>query len=187
MGRVLRGWTALVCAVGLLAVGAVLVSPASATMGLDWRSIWRHRIEPRADHRYYTKGRADHRFAARPRVLRGDFVLEGAADNGDEIYSQGISWGWNAGRIRHVRVVKPFHHGTGRCYGTVAHPNARAGTLCVFERVTSTNASRLQVCDASNDCPGADPWGATLGAFANDVGLFDIDGSWAVRPSRHVR
>jgi hypothetical protein len=166
-------------------------------VGIDWQRVWTHRIRPRADHRYYTKPQADHRyytkpqanhrFAPKPRVLRGDFVLQGAAATGDEIYADGISWGWDLGRAPRVHVVKPFTKAGRGCFGNVRHPNARRGNLCIFERVTSTNAGKLHVCDASNECQAADPWGASLGAFATDVGLFDIDGTWAVRPARHVR
>ena len=61
------------------------------------------------------------------------------------------------------------------------HPNARPGYLCVFERFSSTNAGHLSVCDSFNECPSADPWGATVGALVTDPGLFGIDGTWAVR------
>ncbi len=186
MSRFTKGWTALICAVALMGAGAVLVRPAAAAVATDWGSVWRHHLEPRADARYYTKARADHRFAPRPRVLRGDFVLQGAADNGDEIYAEGISWGWDLGRAPHVHVIAPFHKAKRGCYGNVNHPNAKPGNLCLFERFTSVNADHLSVCDSFNECPSADPFGATLGAFVTKPGLFGIDGTWAVRPLRHV-
>ncbi len=181
-----KGWTALLCSVALLGAGAVLVRPAAATVGIDWGRVWRNRLEPRADTRYYTRARADHRFAPKPRVLRGDFALQGAADNGDELYAEDISWGWDLGRAPRVHVVTPFHRAPRGCFGNVNHPNARSGNLCVFERFASVNASRLSVCDSFNECPSADPFGATLGAFVTKVGLFGIDGTWAVRPRHHV-
>jgi len=186
MPRFAKGWTALLCAVALLGAGAVLVRPAAAAVGTDWGSVWRHRLEPRADARFYTKARADHRFAPKPRVLRGDFVLQGAAETGDELYAEGIAWGWDLGARPRVQVVPPFHRPKRGCYGNVNHPNARAGHLCVFERFTSVNAGRLSVCDSFNECPSADPFGATLGAFVRKPGLFGIDGTWAVRPRHRV-
>jgi hypothetical protein len=178
----LRGWVVVLCAVALMGAGAVLVGPATAVTGISWQHVWRHQIEPRADHRYYTKAKADHRYAFKPRVLRGDFELQGAADVGDELYAEGISWGWNFHHAPRVHVIAPFAKKLPRgCFGNVNHPNARRGNLCVFERFTSTNADRLEVCDSFNECPSADPWGATLGAFVTGAGLFGIDGTWAVR------
>lgn len=142
----LRGWLVVVSAFALMGAGALLVGPASAVVGIDWKHVWQHRLEPRADHRYYTKARADHRFAFKPRVLRGDFVLQGAADVGDELYAEGISWGWNLRHAPRVHVIAPFQkrlpHG---CFGNVNHPDARRGNLCVFERFSSTNAAHLSV------------------------------------------
>lgn len=187
MKNSLRGVTMVLCALTLMGAGAVLVGPASAVVGISWQHVWQHRLQPRADHRYYTKTRADHRFAPKPRVLRGDFVLQGAADVGDELYAEGISWGWNLRRAPRVHVIEPFAKKLPRgCYGNVNHPNARRGDLCVFERFSSANADKLSVCDSHNECPAADPWGATLGAFVTGTGLFGIDGTWAVRPARHV-
>ena len=85
-----------------------------------------------------------------------------------------------------MHVVAPFHKAERGCYGNVNHPNARPGHLGVFERFTSVDADHLSVCDSFNECPSADPFGATLGAFVTKPGLFGIDGTWAVRPLGHV-
>lgn len=186
MRRLAKGWTALVCAVALMGAGAVLVRPAAAAVGIDWGSVWRHRLEPRAEFRFYTKARADHRFAPKPRVLRGEFNLEGNVATGDEILSSDISWGWDIGRAPRVHVIKPFAKARHGCFGTVNHPNARRGNLCIFERFKDTHNGPLRVCNSFNDCPAADPFGTTLILFAKTSGIVDIDGTWAVRPRFHV-
>jgi hypothetical protein len=187
MKRWTKACAAVGCAVALLGSGAVLVRPAAAAVGIDWGSVWRHRLQPRADHRYYTRARADHRFAPKPRVLRGEFNLEGNAATGDEILSGDISWGWNIGRAPRVHVIPLGGKRPHGCFGSVGHPNARRGNLCIFTRYESTNSDPLAVCSADNECPGADPWGAGLVSFAHGPGLIGVDGSYAVRPARHVR
>ncbi len=187
MPRFAKGWTALLCAVAMLGAGAVLVRPAAAAVATDWGRVWRQHLEPRADARYYTKARADHRFAPKPRVLRGDFVLEGEAETGDEILSGDISWGWDLGRAPRVHVIPLWTKPPKGCFGSVGRPNARPGNLCIFTRYASTNSDKLAVCNSLNDCPGADPWGAGLVSFAHSTGLIGVDGTYAVRPLRHVR
>ena len=184
MTRTTKTGLAVAGVVALL--GAVLATPAGAAVGIDWSRVWRHHIEPRAYHRYYTQARADHRFAPKPRVLRGDFVLEGNAATGDEILSGEISWGWDIGKAPRVHVVPLWTKPPRGCFGSVTRPNARPGNLCIFTRYASTNSDPLGVCNSSNDCPGADPWGAGLVSFAHDTGLIGVDGTYAVRPLRHV-
>jgi hypothetical protein len=179
--------TGLLVAGALVVLGVLLATPAGAAVGIDWSSVWRHHIEPRADARYVTRHQADHRFAPKPRVLRGDFVLEGEAATGDEILSGDISWGWDIGRAPRVHVIPLDGKLPRGCFGSLGRPNARPGNLCIFTRYASTNSDKLAVCDTLNDCPGADPWGAGLISFAHAPGLIGVDGSYAVRPLRHVR
>jgi hypothetical protein len=60
---------AVLCTLGLVGGGAALVSPASASAGVNWGHIFKKEIKPRADKRYYTKKKANARFAVKSALL----------------------------------------------------------------------------------------------------------------------
>jgi hypothetical protein len=60
---------AVLCTLGLVGGGAALVSPASASAGVNWGHIFKKQIKPRADKRYYTKKKANARFAVKSALL----------------------------------------------------------------------------------------------------------------------
>jgi hypothetical protein len=60
---------AVLCTLGLVGGGAALVSPASASAGVNWGHIFKKQIKPRADKRYYTKKKANARFSVKSALL----------------------------------------------------------------------------------------------------------------------
>lgn len=147
----------------LVGVGANLVGPAVGA----------------ADHRT-TAPRA----AAPPSVIRGTFDLRQVMQG--DVYPLGgsLSFGWDIGRAPRVHVIKPGAPLPSKCRGSVAHPGARPGHLCVFEK-TEINVAALQVCSASGQCGhSASSFGAWLETNSKLGGVAQVAGSWAVAPRR---
>jgi hypothetical protein len=145
----------------LVGVGASLVAPASG-----------------AGDRTTTSERA----VRPPSVIRGTFDVHQVV--GGDLYplSTGLSFGWDLGKAPRVHVIAPGAPRPAKCRGNEAHPGARPGHLCIFEK-TSLNVAKLQVCNAGGHCgASASSYGAWLETFSKLGGISQIAGSWAVAP-----
>jgi hypothetical protein len=182
-----RGWTALLCSVILVGAGAVLVTPmANAVAGINWASVWKHQLQPRADQRYFTKAQATRRFAPMPKVIRGTFMSQVTAAGPGDVLTADISFGWNLGRAPVVHVIAFAATPPTGCSGTVARPNASPGNLCVFQNAT-LGATDPIICRVKSVCGKATPFGAFVIATTTDAGIDEISGTWAVSPLTTVR
>lgn len=181
--RVLRGSIAAACSVILVGAGAVLVAPvaANALSGINWKSAFKHEIQPRADKRYYTKAAARKRLAPQPKEIRGSFSVIGytaiAGSNGG--LSASINYGvtlTTAPTPHYIAFGDPVPSG---CKGTLAEPGAKPGNLCVFERLNS-NGNARDIFDTTTGFPGAQRFGAALYVTAKNAGQVAVYGAWAL-------
>jgi hypothetical protein len=176
---------ALAAAAGVL-VGGVLttVTPADASLGINWQAIWKHEIKPRADKRYYTKTRANARYAPYPHLIRGSFMdLNGTgAVEVDSPIAFGVELATTP-TVHYIKVGDPIPSG---CAGTVDAPDASPGHLCVFEQAASNLGSR----GVANPANGAAGQATTFGAYIYGIqaaaGQFWFRGTWALRPGTVV-
>lgn len=182
-----RGWVAVACSVILVGAGAVLVTPAAnAVAAINWGSVWKNQLQPRADQRYFTKAQATRRFAPMPRVIRGAYIAQTTAAGINNRLAADISFGWSVGSAPTVHVIPRGGVLPTGCSGTVSRPNAAPGNLCVFEN-QHFNAGSPQVCDIASQCKGkASPMGAYVIAFSTAAGDAEVSGTWAVRPATTV-
>jgi len=186
---VIRGWIAASCSVILLGAGAVLVAPvtANALAGINWSSVWKHQLQPKADKRYYTKATANKTFAPIPHVIRGAYLSQVTVAGAGSSLSADISFGWNLGTAPTVHIIAPGAVAPPGCSGTEAAPGAKPGNLCIFERGHILATTPL-VCSATAVCgPGtASSFGALLVATSTGAGVAEISGSWAASPATSV-
>lgn len=69
--RTTAAWVAVLCSLVLVGGAAAFASsPASAKAGINWGQIWKHKLQPKADKRYYkksqvySKAQSDGKYAA---------------------------------------------------------------------------------------------------------------------------
>jgi hypothetical protein len=117
-------------------------------------------------------------------TLRGTFAMRGyrgsdGATNG--LNSDSISFGYTLAAPPTAHVILIGAAVPAGCSGTVDHPGAAPGHLCVFEG-WNYNATSLQPCDptTSGCSPGTTGQGVMLIAAAAANGIWDDAGTWAV-------
>ena len=181
-----RGWVVVLCSVILVGAGVVMVTPVANAVGaINWGSVWKHQLQPRADQRYFTKAQATERFAPKPRVIRGTYIAQTTAADINSRMAADISFGWNIGGVPAVHVIAKDATPPAGCRGTVTNPGAAPGNLCVFEN-KHVNAGAPVICDVLSNCPGASAVGAYVIAFSAAAGDAEVSGTWAVRPATAV-
>ena len=93
-----------------------------------------------------------------------------------------LSFGWTLAKAPRVHVIAPGGTRPAGCKGTAAHPGARPGHLCIFER-TAINVAKLKVSNAAGQGTAtSSTFGAWLETFAKLGGNAQVAGSWAVAP-----
>jgi len=186
----IRGWMAALCAVVLVGAGAVLVTPAAqALSGVNWGSVWKHKLQPRADKRYFTKKQATKKFAAKPKVVRGTFALIDSAANPGQEFALDISFGVTLSAAPTVHYIPAGGPVPAGCSGTALKPSASPGNLCLFEAFGS-NYTTLHIYDpatAAGSFDVAEPYGAGLYVVSTAAGRVSAEGSWAVAPVKLVQ
>ncbi len=119
-----------------------------------------------------------------PSVIRGTFDLHQVVQGDLYPLSGSLSFGWDLGKAPRVHVIAPGAKRPAKCRGSVTHPGARPGHLCIFEK-TSLNVAKLRVCNASGRCSAtASSFGAWLETYTKLGGNAQLAGSWAVAPAR---
>jgi hypothetical protein len=180
-----RGWTAVLCSFVLIGAGAVLVTPAAnALSSINWGSVWKHQLQPRADKRYYTKSQATKKFAPAPKVIRGAFSILAAAGAASDVYSDNINFGVTLSAAPTVHYIAAGAAVPSGCSGTVSKPNAAPGNLCVFEAHTQ-NVNNRNTYSTTGALPGigqCTAFGCGVFATATAAGNMYAWGTWAVRP-----
>ena len=145
----------------LVGVGASLVTPA---LGSGDRAT--------------TSDRA----ASPPSVIRGTFDLHEVVQGDLFPLGGSLSFGWTLAKAPRVHVITPGGTRPAGCKGTAAHPGARPGHLCIFER-TAINVAKLKVSNAAGQGTAtSSTFGAWLETFAKLGGNAQVAGSWAVAP-----
>ncbi len=184
-----RRWSLVVAAiVASLTFGGLvtLTTPAGAALATNWGKIWKTKLQPKADKRYYKKTQANKKFAPKPGLIRGTYFAGGTSPSGSILLSGGsISFGvaFSAAPTPHyISIGDPVPVG---CSGTAEAPNADPGHLCMFE----TRAENV----TSNKGPlrpdggvGTTPFGAGVFAYTVAAGQGAILGTWAARPLKPV-
>ncbi|MCD6639390.1 MAG: hypothetical protein LT071_05695 [Nocardioides sp.] len=181
----------------LLGGGLMTVTPAGATVqqaaATNWAKIWKKKLRPLADKRYarkgssYTKAQSDAKYAPAQRLYRGTIMMIGNAPGAGAGDGHGISFGAtfpSAPTPHYIKLGDPVPAG---CSGTAAAPDAAPGHLCVFESEAANVGTNRGICrGGSASCSATDPFGATVYAYANAAGTFEVLGTWAARPSGPV-
>jgi len=80
-----------------------------------------------------------------------------------------------------VQVIPTGGPTTAACAGSVAHPSAAAGFMCVYESPLS-NVASVDICSSAGctATPSADPFGAEVSVHSAGAGRFSLAGTWAV-------
>lgn len=161
---------------GLVALG----TPAGAKLATNWGNIWKTKLQPKADKRYYKKSIANQKFAPKPTTLRGVYLITGNAAAPKDNYGADISFGFNFKSIPAPHYIMPEAKVPEGCSGTPAAPEADAGHLCVFAQ-RSINAN-VVLGNAAGIIGPPSSFGAMVYARAEDKGEVYAYGSWAATP-----
>jgi hypothetical protein len=114
-------------------------------------------------------------------TLRGWFNVDTVAAGANQVEGGAISFALQTASAPTVQIVAVGGPATAACGGSVAHPSAAAGFMCVYES-TQSNVASVDIC-SSGGCgatPGADPFGAEVSVHSAGAGRFSFDGTWAV-------
>jgi hypothetical protein len=114
-------------------------------------------------------------------TLRGWLNIDTVAAGANQIDGGSISFALQTASAPTVQIVPVGGPTTAACAGSVAHPSAAAGFMCVYES-TQSNVASVDIC-SSGGCgatPGADPFGAEVSVHSAAAGRFTLDGTWAV-------
>lgn len=151
---------------------------SSALAGVYSKAEADGRFQPRGSYApagsSFTKVESDARYAPRPTLIRGAYAMEDSA--GPIQLDAAISFGTTLSSVPVPHFIAAGAPVPPGCSGTAAAPNAAAGHLCIFEKLSNNVASR-GVFQTS-----------TFGAVAyispsvGGSGVWSI-GSWAVRPT----
>lgn len=187
--------------------GLATVTPAGAA-AINWKTVWKKEIKPRADKRYYTKTNAnqtfttqaglsstlggyytkaqsDAKYAPAQPLYRGSIMLQGTATAAGVSpgAATGISFGATFSAAPTPHYIKLGTAVPAGCLGTAAAPNAQPGHLCIFETEAVNVATNRGVCaPGSGSCGAVDPWGAGVFSYSAAAGQWEILASWAARP-----
>ncbi len=196
---------ALILCLAMMLGGAVALSPAGASMAENWSKIWKKKIKPKADKRYYTKATSDAKYQAKGSYAPAGSSYTKAESDGKYAPAlplhRGTYLGWvpagvgvtadlsfgvtlNAAPVAHYIPTGGIV--PNGCSGTSASPNADPGHLCVFE-TGNVNVASATVYDERGSA-GVANVGGVMGAMiitttVNNAAATWFRGSWAVRPA----
>ncbi|HET7047473.1 MAG TPA: hypothetical protein VFI54_04310 [Solirubrobacteraceae bacterium] len=114
-------------------------------------------------------------------TLRGWFNFDTVATGANQIEGGSISFAFQTASAPTVQIIPVGGPKTAACGGSVAHPSAAAGFMCVYES-TQSNVASVDICSSAGCAatPGADPFGAEVSVHSAGAGRFSLDGTWAV-------
>ncbi|MCD6639389.1 MAG: hypothetical protein LT071_05690 [Nocardioides sp.] len=183
--------------------GLMVVTPAGATVqqaaATNWAKIWKQKLRPLADKRFYTKGQSDTRFARKgssftkaesearyadaPTLIRGGWGASGYTNGAGNLESP-IDFGVTLSAPPEAHYVLPGAAPSTACPGTLAAPDAAPGHLCVYEQSSGGGLDARMLCSLRGVCgAGVDAFGGFVIAFDNTAGADRwMRGTWALRP-----
>lgn len=198
--------------IGVLVGGGLMaITPAGAEvsqMATNWTKIWKKKLQPQADKRYYKKSESDAKYATKTESdakyqAKGSYATAGSSYTKAEsdakyavkpvvLRGDWVITGVPAGDIGTASVgfgvtlpAAPTAHYIAAgatpppgCSGSYSSPGASAGHLCVFE-YGAVNANNKNVCRIGGACPAADPWGFYV-RFDATAGIAYSWGTWAL-------
>jgi hypothetical protein len=172
----------LAAAIGLL-VGGILasVTPAGASLAVNWDRVWKQQIKPRADMRYHTKAKANAKFAPYPKLVRGVLSVQASPGGASKSVGGGYSFGVTFASAPTAHIIVPGGLVPAGCSGTLETPNAKPGHLCIFQGIRN-NVGSETVCSGDNVCGQGSRFGFFYLAFASTSDTVDVSGTWAARP-----
>lgn len=114
-------------------------------------------------------------------TLRGWLHFDTVATGANQVEGGSISFALQTASAPTVQVIPVGGPKTGACGGSVAHPSAAAGFVCVYES-TQSNVASVDICSSAGctATPSADPFGAEVSVHSAGAGRFSLDGTWAV-------
>jgi hypothetical protein len=114
-------------------------------------------------------------------TLRGVLNIDTVAAGANQVEGSSISFALQTASAPTVQIVGVGGPTTAACGGSVAHPAAAAGFMCVYESAQS-NVASVDICSAAGcgATPGADPFGAEVSVHSAGTGRFALNGTWAV-------
>jgi hypothetical protein len=163
--------------VGLL-MGALLITPATAHFTQNTKHLGKHAWRQFIKQKVYTRARSDARFLPggdlpAGTTIRGVYSISGPATDAGDTFLGSISYGWRLASAPTELYIRAGSPPEPRCPGTVASPQALPGTLCVYERESSSVERGIGAGITRRS-------GATLYVVADDEGHTFAEGSWAV-------
>lgn len=190
--------TSLALLIGAGAIVSLVLTPAGATLqdqvssaAQNWNKIWKQKIRPRSDKRYFTKARsnkrfhtkkaANQRFARKPAVIRGAFTTNTFASGAGNYLLGDVSFG-----VQLAAAPVPHYIPSGAplpagCRGNAAEPDADPGHLCVFETL-AVNVTNQRIYSATPViADAASRTGAWIVVQSTAAGNAYAGGTWAVR------
>lgn len=201
-GRLRRHVVAL--AIGVVVGGGLMVvTPAGATVqqaaATNWAKIWKQKLRPLADKRFYTKGQSDTRFARNGSsftkaesearyadaltLIRGGWGASGYTNGAGNLESP-IDFGVTLSAPPESHIVLPGDTPSTACPGTLVAPDAAPGHLCVYEQSSGGGLQPRMLCSLGGFCGGGvDAFGGFVIAFDTTGGADRwMRGTWALRP-----
>ena len=114
-------------------------------------------------------------------TLRGVLNIDTVAADANQAEGSSISFALQTASAPTVQVVPVGGPTTAACGGSVAHPAAAAGFMCVYESHL-TNVASVDICSSAGctATPGANQFGAEVSVHSAAAGRFALDGTWAV-------
>jgi hypothetical protein len=113
--------------------------------------------------------------------LRGWLDFDTVASGANQVQGGSISFALQTASAPTVQIIPVGGAKTAACGGSVAHPSAAAGFMCVYES-TQSNVASVDICSSAGctATPSADPFGAEVSVHSAGTGRFSLDGTWAV-------
>lgn len=192
--------------VGVLVGGGLLaVTPAGADVSraaaTNWKKVWKKKLQPRADKRYYkksvsdakyatkagsdakyaTKARSDAKYLSKPALITGGFYQADYSEGGTALIHT-IDFGVTLSAAPTAHYIESGAVPPADCPGTAAAPNAAPGHLCVYETGSGGLGNGTLV--GFGGAFGAENIGANIYALTSGGGVDRwMRGRWAVRPT----
>jgi hypothetical protein len=192
--------------VGVLVGGGLLVvTPAGAEVSqaaaTNWKKIWKKKLQPHADKRYYkksasdakystkaesdakysTKAESDAKYVRKPALITGGYYQASYSEGGTAL-TYVIDFGATLSAAPTAHYIEAGAVPPAECPGTVSAPDAAPGHLCVYE----TGSGGLGAGQFVNfgGGSGTENTGATIFAIVSGGGTDRwMRGRWAVRPT----
>lgn len=190
--------TSLALLIGAGAIVSLVLTPAGATLqdqvssaAQNWNKIWKQKIRPRSDKRYFTKARsnkrfhtkraANQRFAQKTRLVRGTYASSIDSSGPGRYLIAEVSFGRSLPAppaVHYVALGSPTPAG---CRGNATTPDADPGHLCFFESLAIGMDTRRVYSADSVTIDTSALMGAWVVGQSTAAGNSYFGGTWAVR------